>query len=223
MVTVTGRGYVFVAPVAVQAALPPRVDEPQAITLRLAKGEELFAEGEAAEYFYKVTAGTVRTCKLLSDGRRQVDAFHLPGEIFGIERGLEHRFSAEAVNDVTAIAWRRSRLDQLIRDHPAFGEEVMASIVGSLERAHDHMLPLGRKKAPEKIASFLLQLAERVEEDEELELSMCRSDIADHLGLTNETVSRTLTELVRRGLIRFAASGRSVVLADKPALQVLNA
>jgi len=223
VVTVPGRGYLFVAPVAVEGTPPRRADEPQGITLRLAKGEELFAEGEAAEYFYKVAAGTIRTYKLLSDGRRQIDSFHLAGDIFGIEASSEHRFSAEAVSGVTVIAWRRSRLDQLTQEHPAFAEQVMASIIGSLERAHDHMLLLGRKTAQEKIATFLLHLAERIDDDDQVELPMQRSDIADHLGLTIETVSRTLTALTRRGLIRLAAGGRSVVLADRPALQVLNA
>ena len=221
VVTVPGRGYIFVAPVSVDA-LTPRADEPQGITMRLGKGEELFGEGEPAEHFYKVAVGTVRTYKVLSDGRRQIDAFHLAGDIFGIEAGSEHRFSAEAVNGATVIAWPRSRLERLTREHPAFGEQVIASMIGSLERAHDHMLLLGRKKAPEKIATFLLQFAERVEEDEELELPMQRTDIADHLGLTPETVSRTLTELSRQGLIKLASSGRSVVLANKPGLQDLN-
>jgi CRP/FNR family nitrogen fixation transcriptional regulator len=223
VVTVPGRGYIFVAPVSVDVPLPLRPDEPPGVTLRLAKGKELFGEGEPAVHFYKVAIGTVRTYKVLSDGRRQIDSFHLAGDIFGIEAGSEHRFSAEAVNAATVIAWRRSRLDRLTREHPAFGEQVMASMIGGLERAHDHMLLLGRKKAPEKIATFLLQLAERVEEDEELELPMQRSDIADHLGLTAETVSRTLTELSRQGLIKLDASGRSVFFVNKPALQVLNA
>ncbi|MBV8190976.1 MAG: helix-turn-helix domain-containing protein [Alphaproteobacteria bacterium] len=221
--TVPGRGYIFVASVAVDVPLPPSPDQPLGIAVRLAKGEELFGEGEPAEHFYKVAAGTLRTYKVLSDGRRQIDAFHLAGDIFGIEAGSEHRFSAEAVNGATVIAWRRSHLDRLTRQHPAFAEQVMASMIDSLERAHDHMLLLGRKKAPEKIATFLLQLAERVDESNELELPMHRSDIADHLGLTAETVSRTLTELSRQGLIKLAASGRSVVLANKPGLQVLNA
>ena len=211
------------AAVILQGPTPRRADEPQGVTLRLDKGEELFAEGEEAEYFYRVMSGTIRTCKLLSDGRRQIDAFHLAGDIFGIEAGVEHRFSAEAVDGVTVVAYRRSRLDQLTHDHPAFAEQVMASMIRSLERAQDHMLLLGRKTAQEKIATFLLDLAERMHEDDQVELPMLRSDIADHLGLTIETVSRTLAAFTRKGLIKLAAGSRSIVLSNKAGLQVLNA
>jgi CRP/FNR family nitrogen fixation transcriptional regulator len=207
--------------VVMQAMAAHQAAEPVGLALRLGKGETLFAEGEVAEYFYRVTSGTVRTYKLLNDGRRQINAFYLVGDIFAIEAGREHRFSAEAVDDVMVTAWRRSRLDGIVQDHPAFGERVM-SMIRSLERAQDHMLLLGRKTAQEKIATFLIDLAERMDEDERIELPMPRSDIADHLGLTIETVSRTLSDLGRQGLIRLAAGSRSVVLANKPGLQHLN-
>lgn len=199
------------------------IDEPQGVTLRLAKGEELFAEGEAADYFYKVVSGTVRTCKLLSDGRRQIDAFQLPGDIFGIEAGAVHRFSAEAVDSATVMAYRRSSLDRLTREHAAFGEQVLSSMLRNLQRAQDHMLLLGRKTAKEKIASFLLDLAQRLDESDHVELPMQRNDIADHLGLTIETVSRTLTEFARSGLIALSAGSRSIALVDKAGLEFLNA
>lgn len=160
----------------------------------LGKNEELFAEGDEADYFYQVVLGVIRSYKLLSDGRRQIDAFHLRGDIFGLEAGREHRFSAEAVGDAAVIAYRRSRLDTLTRDDPAFRDNIMMTTLRSLQRAQDHMLLLGRKTAQEKIATFLLDMAARVsEDDEQFELPMQRCDIADHLGLTIETVSRTLT------------------------------
>jgi CRP/FNR family nitrogen fixation transcriptional regulator len=211
------------AAVIMRGAMPRSESEPQGVPLRLAKGEELFAEGEAADYFYKVVTGTVRTYKLLSDGRRQIDAFHLTGDIFGIEAGAEHRFSAEAVGDASIVAYRRSSLDRLTRDYPAFGEQVMSSMMHRLERAQDHMLLLGRKTAQEKIATFLLDLAERLNEENHLELPMLRTDIADHLGLTIETVSRTLAEFARKGLIKLTAGSRSVALSNKAGLQFLNA
>lgn len=206
-----------------QGAAPRSTGEPQGVLLRVAKDEELFAEGEPAEYFYRVVSGTVRTCKLLSDGRRQIDAFHLPGDIFGIEACAEHRFSAEAVGGTTVMAYRRSSLDRLTREHPAFGEQILSSMLRNLQRAQDHMLLLGRKNAKEKIASFLLDLAQRLHEGDRVELPMQRNDIADHLGLTIETVSRTLTEFARSGLIALAAGSRSISLVDKVALKFLNA
>jgi CRP/FNR family nitrogen fixation transcriptional regulator len=219
-----GAAAVAKAPPAVvmQGMVPHPSAEPLGVTMRLGKGEELFAEGEEAEYLYKVVAGTVRTYKLLSDGRRQINDFYLAGDIFAIEAGREHRFSAEAVDDVTVIAWRRSRLDQLARDYRAFGEQVMSAMIRSLARAQDHMLLLGRKTAQEKIATFLLALAERMDGDDRIELPMPRGDIADHLGLTIETVSRTLSDLARQGLIKLAAGSRSLVLADRTGLQCLN-
>jgi len=190
----------------------------------LAKGEELFAEGDPAEYFYKVVSGAIRTCKLLSDGRRQIDAFHLPGDVFGLEAGADHRFTAEALGDATLVAYRRSRLADLVAADPAFGNQVMASMMKCLGRAQDHMLLLGRKTAQEKIATFLLDMAGRLSEDDEhLELPMQRSDIADHLGLTIETVSRTLTCFARQGLIRLEAGSRSLDLCNRAALRRLDA
>ena len=203
-----------------RAAMP---NAPQGFTLRLAKGEELFAEGESAEYFYKIVSGTVRTCKLLSDGRRQIDAFHLQNDIFGIETGAEHRFSAEAVCDTVVVAYRRSNLDRLTREHTAFGEQVLSSMLRNLQRAQDHMLLLGRKSAKEKMASFLLDLAHRLQQSDQVELPMQRTDIADHLGLTIETVSRTLTEFARSGLISLTAGSRSISLVDKVGLKFLDA
>jgi len=188
-----------------------------------AKGEELFAEGDPADFFYKVVSGTVRTCKLLSDGRRQIDAFHLAGDVFGLESSQEHRFTAEAVDDVVVEAHRRNHFASLLHDDPAFGEQLMCSMLTSLERAHEHMVLLGRKTAQEKMATFLLDLSGRLAKNDRVELPMQRTDIADHLGLTIETVSRTLTQMVRDGLIKLAAAGRTIILTDKIRLQLLNA
>ncbi len=192
-------------------------------TRKLVRGEELFAEGDTADCFYKVASGTIRTYKLLSDGRRQIDAFHFPGDIFGLETGAEYRFSAEAVEDATVISFRRCRFERLSHEDPAFGDQILSSMMRSLERAHDHMLLLGRKTAQEKIATFLLDMAKRISREDSFDLPMQRSDIADHLGLTIETVSRTLTQLARDGIIKLAAASRSVVLCDKAALRRLNA
>lgn len=206
------------------ARTEPRRDPRAGVLRSFSKGEELFAEGDQAESFYEVKSGTVRTYKLLSDGRRLIDAFHFAGDIFGIEAGTEHRFSAEAIADVTVVAFRRSRLAAMAEADPAFGDRVMQATLRSLERAQSHMLLLGRKTAQEKMATFLLDMAERLSDDDEhFELPMQRTDIADHLGLTIETVSRTLTQFARKGLIHLPASSRSVALCNKAALRRLEA
>lgn len=188
----------------------------------LSKGDELFADGGTADYFYKVVSGTIRTSKLLADGRRQIDAFHIQGDIFGIETGSEHRFSAEAIDSATVVAYRRNQLQQLTNADLNFAQQVMGSMVRNLQRAQDHMLLLGRKSAVEKMATFLLDLAERLHDDDEIELPMSRSDIADHLGLTIETVSRTLACMIKQGVIKIGAGKRSILLVDKQGLQAMN-
>lgn len=187
------------------------------------KDEEIFGEGDCATSFYKVVTGAVRTSKLLCDGRRQIDAFHLPGDIFGIETGDAHRFSAEALGDVTVISYRRCSLDLLGASDSAFSRQIIAAMMRSLERAQNHMLLLGRKSAVEKVASFLLDIAERAADHGHVELPMSRVDIADHLGLTVETVSRSLTGLERRNIIALPAHRRSIVLRDRAALRRLEA
>ncbi len=204
------------------ALRPANEVQPTGTRRTLAKGEELFAEGEAADFFYKLVSGTVRVCKLLSDGRRQIEAFQLPGDIFGLESGAEHRFTAEAVEDTVVLAFRRSRFASLVHDNPAFGDQLMNSMILSLERAQEHMVLLGRKTAQEKIATFLLDMSRRLAKADRVELPMQRTDIADHLGLTIETVSRTLSQMVRNGLIKLAATGRTIVISNKSGLQALN-
>lgn len=189
---------------------------------RMAKDEEVFAEGDRAAFFYKVQSGAIRTFKFLSDGRRQIDAFHLPGDIFGIEPGEEHRFSAEAIGDATLVAYRRSSLNRLAQADSDLSCQVVSAMLLSLARAQDHMLLLGRKSAIEKIATFLLVLSERISEDGQVDLPMSRTDIADHLGLTIETVSRSLTQLERQGVIELPTHRRSIVLRDKPVLKRLD-
>ncbi|MET0314841.1 MAG: helix-turn-helix domain-containing protein [Hansschlegelia sp.] len=187
------------------------------------KDEEIFAEGDGTDVFYKVVSGAVRTYKLLSDGRRQIDAFHLAGEIFGAEAGAEHRFTAEAIGDVSLVCYRSRSIETLSYDNPALARDVLAATMEALARAQEHMLLLGRKSAVEKVATFLLGLAERTASGGAIDLPMARIDIADHLGLTIETVSRSLTQLERQGVISVPAHRRGIVLKDRAALRRLRA
>lgn len=220
----TATATVSHTPVALQMRGPIIARPASAGQHRLfAKGEELFGESDATEFFYKIVSGAVRSSKLLSDGRRQIDAFHMPGDMVGLEAGPEHRFTAEAVEDTMVLAFRRCRLGELTASDADFGDEVMMAMMRSLERAQNHMLLLGRKTAQEKIATFLLDMADRLAGGaDHVELPMQRTDIADHLGLTIETVSRTLTQFARDGVIGLDAGSRSVDLLDLPALRLLQ-
>ncbi|MDR4307267.1 helix-turn-helix domain-containing protein [Chelatococcus sambhunathii] len=202
--------------------IPPTSARRSAPSRAIAKDAEIFAEGDDAESFYRVVSGVVRTYKTLSDGRRQIDAFHLPGDFFGLESGDEHRFTAEAVGDVTVTAYRRCALEALAMQDTELAKQATAAMMRALERAQDHMLLLGRKCAVEKVASFLLGLAERMSRSGDIELPMSRIDVADHLGLTIETVSRSLTHLERAGVIALPAHRRSIQLRNRAALARLN-
>jgi CRP/FNR family nitrogen fixation transcriptional regulator len=211
----------IVAPV--RARPGAREDALVGLTRSFTKDDEIFAQGDGATHFYRVVSGVVRTSKLLSDGRRQIDAFHLAGDVFGLERGEEHRFTAEAVADCVVVAFRRCGVAALMSSDSQLAQQVVTAMMRSLERAQDHMMLLGRKTALEKIASFLLDMANRVSKsDGQIDLPMTRMDIADHLGLTIETVSRTLTQLERERVIELPAARRTIVLRDKAALRRLD-
>jgi CRP/FNR family nitrogen fixation transcriptional regulator len=179
------------------------------------RGTEVFGEAEPAEYVYQLKKGAVRTYKLLSDGRRQIGSFHLPGDIFGLENGDVHRFTADTIIDTTV--W-------LARRESVFGglTEVAAALKlvnRSLEHAENHLLLLGRQTALEKTAAFLLEMDQRLQQPALMILPMCRRDIADYLGLTLETVSRALSTLRDRGILNLEGKmQRKIALRDRPKL-----
>lgn len=182
---------------------------------------EIFGEGESADYVYKVLAGSVRAYKVLNDGRRQVTAFYLPGDVFGIESGSEHTTSAEAIDKVSVLVVRRSSLFSTAERDSEVARHLWSITAAELRRSQNHALLL-IKTAKERIAAFLLDMAERLAGKGFVELPMSRQDIADHLGLTIETVSRTLTSLSEGSTIQFLAS-RRIVLRNPSQLNQLNA
>jgi CRP/FNR family nitrogen fixation transcriptional regulator len=186
-----------------------------------ARNVEIYGEGEPAEYLYKVMSGAVRISKLLDDGRRQVTAFHLAGEIFGLELGKEHRFSAEAISQSSILVVKRSTVLALAGRDGEVARQLWTLTADALQRVQDHMLVLGCMNAKERVANFLLQLAKRGSGGDELELPMSRQDIADYLGLTIETVSRTMTQLENDATIGLPTS-RRIVLRNRAALGRLN-
>lgn len=185
------------------------------------RNAEIFGEDEPSDYLYKVVSGTVRTYKLLDDGRRQIGGFYLPGDIFGLEAGAEHRFTAEAVSDSRILVVKRSALISLASRNVELASELWALTARELAHVQNLMLTLGRKTAQERVASFLLEMAGRNANGGAIELPMSRQDIADYLGLTIETVSRTLTQLENAAAIALPSS-RRVILRDYAALHRLN-
>jgi CRP-like cAMP-binding protein len=185
--------------------------------MSFSRNEEIFGEEESAEFVYKVLSGAVRTLRILSDGRRQISAFHLPGDIFGIEMGALHRFSAEAVSDCQVVLVRRTHLERAAGQECKVARELWALAANDLVHAQDHMMLLGRKSASERVGAFLMEMAERAGGAASFDLPMSRTDIADYLGLTIETVSRTLTQMERDGAIALP-SCRGVIVRKPDAL-----
>jgi CRP/FNR family transcriptional regulator, nitrogen fixation regulation protein len=185
-----------------------------------ARNAEIYGENEPADYLYKVVRGTVRTYKVLVDGRRQIGAFHLPGDVFGFETGNEHTFAAEAITDCRIALIRRSALTALAARDNEVARQMWAFTARELQRVQAHLLLL-IKSAQERVATFLLEMAGRVSAGGTVELVMSRQDIADYLGLTIETVSRTLTQLEKTAAIEVSTS-RRIVLRDHSALVRLN-
>jgi CRP-like cAMP-binding protein len=188
--------------------------------MRFARKCEIYGEKEPAEYLYKVISGTVRTYKVLADGRRQIGAFHVPGDVFGFESGEEHTFSAEAITDCMITVIKRSALMAVAARDNEVARYMLALTMRELQRVQAHMLLL-IKSAQERVATFVLEMAERVSRQGTVELAMSRQDIADYLGLTIETVSRTLSHLEKTATIEFSSS-RRIVLRDHSALSRLN-
>jgi CRP/FNR family nitrogen fixation transcriptional regulator len=196
--------------------------ELRGVRMRFERNEEIFGEDEPAEYVYRVMSGAVRTMRFTSEGRRQILGFHLPGDVFGLELGDEHSLSAEAVAATDVIMVRRSVIEKAANDDMGAARSLLKLTGEQLASAREHALVLGRKGAGERVAAFLLQLANRFVAKREMELPMSRADIADYLGLTIETVSRAFSEFERQSAIALPSS-RHVVMRNPLALHHLEA
>lgn len=187
------------------------------------KGTEIYGEKEPAEYVYQVNIGAVRSYKLLSDGRRQIGAFHLVGDIFGLENGSEHRFTAEAIVNTTVRLIKRRSLEVVAQSDAMVSRNLLSMTTNNLQHAEDHMLLLGRKTSLERVAAFLIEMDRRLTAAGVLALPMSRRDIADYLGLTLETVSRALSRLHELGILGFIGTNqRQIVLRDRRQLVCLD-
>jgi CRP/FNR family transcriptional regulator, nitrogen fixation regulation protein len=186
-----------------------------------ARNDEIYAEGDDSDYWCKVVSGTVRICKLLADGRRHIAEFCFSGDCFGIDNASERVYAAEAVDDVIVMRFRRSATEQLIDQNPMVARILRDATLRDLASAHTRTLLLGRMTAPERVAAFLLEMFERRERTKALDLPMSRIDMADSLGLTVETVCRTLSIFRRDGMIAVPNPHR-IELLDRPALEEIG-
>ena len=175
------------------------------ISVTAAPGQTIVVEGEPAEGWFRIACGAVRLSKSTPDGRRQVIDFLIAGEHFGLSSERCYGYSVAAISRTTLVRYARARLEAAIAAEAALARRLLDLACAELQRARQHLLLLGRKSADEKIASFLLTFAGRLGAAEAppdvVQLPMSRQDMADYLGLTIETVSRTLTRLKCQGLI----------------------
>ena len=188
--------------------------------MTFARNAEIYGEGEPADYLYKVVSGAVRTCKATADGRRQIGGFYMAGDIFGLETGEAHVFSAEAISEATVLVVKRQPLMALAKRDGEVARQLWTSTAAELDRAQGRLLLL-IKSAQERVAGFLLEMAARGSSRDKVDLPMTRQDIGEYLGLTIETVSRTLTSMQEISLIELAAS-RRVLLRNRAALEQLG-
>ncbi len=185
-------------------------------------GQTVFDEGDLAPYVYNISRGHVRLFKLLQDGRRQITGFLNPGDFLGLAARKTYAYSAEAISDADLCRFKVAELEELLTERPPVRERLYEMANDELAAAQEQMLCLGRKTAKERVASFLIGQLRHAADcgagDAAFDLAMSRSDIADYLGLTIETVSRTFTALREEGLIGLPTTHR-VSIPDVAALE----
>jgi CRP/FNR family transcriptional regulator len=183
---------------------------------RVAARKNFVLEGEPADSLFNITGGTVKVYKLLPDGRQQITGFLFRGDFLGLSSNERYAYGAEAITEVRYCRFPRRPLEQLLTDFPAMERRLLGIASNELAAAQEQMLLLGRKTARERLASFLRMLLERTTRAggpaDRIELAMTRSDIGDYLGLTLETVSRSLSELKRQKVIALVGSAHVTVL-----------
>jgi CRP/FNR family nitrogen fixation transcriptional regulator len=194
------------------------------LPMRFSRDEEIHGQDEPVARLFKVVSGVVRTSRFTVEGRRQIGEFYYAGDVFGLEPGPLHRFAAEALTDCEIAVVKRSAVLQAAGE-AAFNAAILEATRRELDKAQEHLLVLGRKSAVQRVASFLMGMAgprASAAPSSAVELPMGRQDMADYLGLTIETVSRTLTQLQGDHVVEFPSLRRFHV-REWPALEALAA
>lgn len=186
-------------------------------TTHLREGAHLYFEGDPVKWLYQIKTGVLRLTRITEDGRRQVIAFGYPGDIVGFPCEGLHQTDCDVLTDACLQPYRRSRLESGEGD-PQLHRDLLQATLREIRAMQDHFMMLGRKSAVEKVASFLCVLMQRAGEKNgdciRIPLPMSRGDIADFLGLTTETVSRTLTQLRKSKII--AIENVHTIIVQRP-------
>jgi CRP-like cAMP-binding protein len=184
--------------------------------------QHLFHQGDRDHRIYKIESGLVRLYRVLSDGRRQIISLRFAGDILGFESAAERHCSAEAVTHVKLRSLDQNSAYRRLRDEPALAHQLVGLLSQELENARGQIAVLNRRLAIEKLAAFILELHRRQGESDTVEILLSRTDIADFLGLTIETVSRNLTKLRVKRIIQLPEV-HSLVIIDPDRLEALAA
>ena len=209
----------FPRPLSHSCALCDAFDEGAMVQLQPA-GRELCRQGDPSFRVYRIRSGAMASYRLFADGRRQVMSCHLPGDYLGLEAGVVHGSTAVCLTDTLVEAMRRSELSDLAATDAALARALWQVSVRAFQRSEEHALVLARHGAVERVAALLLDFAARNGKGDAFDLPMTRQDMADYLGLTIHTVSRTLSQLEAEGLIE-ARSSRQVRLIRTDRLREL--
>jgi len=179
--------------------------------LRFRPNEPVFSQDEIATSCYNLLEGVLRLYKLLPDGRRQIVGFALPGDFLGLPHSDRHGVSADAIGPVVVCRFVKASFSRFADSKPNLLRRINEFMTRDLGEAQEQMVLLGRRSAEEKVAIFVIKWRDRLARigplSEMTPLPMSRQDIADYLGLTIETVSRTFTKLERDGLIEIVSGG----------------
>ena len=174
-------------------------------SVHLDAGQVVFSEGDDSTYLFNVVSGVVRLLKLLPDGRRQITGFLFSGDFLGLSVADTYAYTAEAQTEAELCRFKRTELLKLVDRYPKLEHRLLRLASNELSEAQDHLLLLGRKSSSERVLSILFKLAERQGQRDPdgifIDLPMTRGDLADYVGLTIETVSRTFTRLRKEGMI----------------------
>jgi CRP/FNR family transcriptional regulator len=190
---------------------------------RLARHQHAFLQNDAQTQVYWVNRGVMRLYKSLSNGRRQIVGFAFPGDFIGLGPAQKYQFSAQAVSVTELRVTPKVAFEAIAGVHADFSCKLYEAVSLDLLRAYDLALTVGQRNSEASLATFLLDMQARAPDGapaDVISLPMPRADIADYLGVTTETVSRTFSKFVRRGLIQMQRR-RTVRLLDRPAMEQL--